>query len=802
VHETSIVGQSVKRLDAREKVTGAAKFVDDIAFGVTMLYAKILRSPYAHARIISIDTSEAEKLPGVKAVITGKDCPNYIGLYLADRTVYAIDKVRFVGEPVASVAAVSAQAADEAVKRIKVEYQELPGVFDPVSGIAEGRPLLHDKPSAKDMWWYGVPCIKTDIEPQGTLLHDKLSSYTCAPFIHPESGTNISNHFKLRKGDMAKGFDEADLITENVFYLPHIQHSPIEPHSAVAQVDHAGKVTLWASSQSPNAVRKMIAEAFELPMTKIRVITPYVGGGFGGKAGVTCEALVVPLAMRLPGDHIKLTLTREEVFQCTFVRQALVARIKTGASKDGRLVAQETELYWDGGAYTEYGVNITRSGGYCSSGPYVIPNMKTDSYCVYTNHPVGGPMRGFGMPEIHWAIEQQMDIVAEKLGIDPIEMRCINALRDGSPAAYGGAMFGATLLDTIDAVKNKCGWGQPKPPASAPHKVRGRGVACMFKAPSMPPNAQSSAIIKFNEDGTVNVLTTAMEIGQGSLTALAQIVAEELGVRVDDVLVTLPDTDYTPYEWQTVASRVSYSAGNAVLRAAKDAKQQLLEVASQVFSIEAQSLSIKNGYVYPVYDEQKKLALKEIAMGYLLPNGAIGGPVIGRGSFIPSGITGLDKETGQGERPAPFWTFGTQVADIEVDTQTGEITVLKVTAAYEVGKVINPELCKGQVQGGIVQGLSSALYEELVLEKGKPRNNDFVDYKIAASTDTPEMDIILLETAPLSDGPFGVKGVAEPTMVPTAPAIANAIYDAVGVRIKDLPLTAEKVLIALQNKTK
>lgn len=799
MHEQRVVGQSIKRMDAREKVTGAAKFVDDIAFGAT-LYAKILRSPYAHARILSIDTGDAERLPGVKAVITGKDCPNYIGLYLADRTVYAIDKVRFVGEPVASVAAVSAQLAEDALKLIKVEYEELPGVFDPVSGMAEGRPLLHDKPSSKDMWWYGVPCIKTGITPQGTLLHDKLSSYTCAPFIHPEAGTNISNHFKLRKGDIEKGFEEADIIVENVFYLPHIQHSPIEPHSAVAHVDHSGKVTLWASSQSPNAVRKMIAEAFELPMTKIRVITPYVGGGFGGKAGLTCEALVVPLAMRLRGYHIKLTLTREEVFQCTFVRQALVAKIKTGASKEGRLVAQETELYWDGGAYTEYGVNITRSGGYCSSGPYEIPNMKTDSYCVYTNHPVGGPMRGFGMPEIHWAIEQQMDIVAEKLGIDAVEFRLINALREGSPAAYGGPMFGATLIDTINAVKDKCGWGQAKPPASAPHKVRGRGAACMYKAPSMPPNAQSSAIIKFNEDGTVNVLTTAMEIGQGSLTALAQIVAEELGVRVEDVLVTLPDTDYTPYEWQTVASRISYSAGNAVLRAASDAKQQLLDVASQVFGVEPQAMVIRNGYVHPQYDEQKKLALKDIAMGYLLPNGAIGGPVIGRGSFIPSGITGLDKDTGQGERPAPFWTFGTQVAEVEVDTQTGEITVLKVTAAYEVGKVINPELCKGQVQGGIVQGLSSALYEELVLEKGRPRNNDFVDYKIAAATDTPEMDIILLETAPLEDGPFGVKGVAEPTMVPTAPAIANAVYDAIGVRIKDLPLTAEKVLTALHNR--
>jgi CO/xanthine dehydrogenase Mo-binding subunit len=792
-----ILGKSLPRLDAIDKVTGAAKFVDDIQFGPTLLHVKVLRSPHAHARIVSIDTAAAEKAAGVKAVVTGRDCCHYIGLYLVDRTIYATDRVRFVGEAVAAVAAVSIEAAEAALSLIKVEYEPLPGVFDPVTGAQSGD-LLHDKTSATDMWWQGLSCITT--KDTGTILHDGLGGYECAPFIHPVPGTNISNHFKLRKGDLAAGFAAADVIVENTYTLPHIQHSQIEPHSAVAHVDHGGKLTLWASSQSPNAVRKLIASAFKLPMSRVRVITPYVGGGFGGKAGVTCEALVVPLAMRLPGYHLKLTLTREEVFQCTFVRQGLIARLKTGARKDGRLVAMEAELFWDGGAYTEYGVNITRSGGYCSSGPYEIPNMKTDSYCVYTNHPSGGPMRGFGMPEIHWAIEQQMDVLAEKLGLDPLAFRRQNALREGRPGAFGGPMNGATLVDTIDAVAAKCGWGQERPAPSVPHKVRGRGMACMYKAPSMPPNAQSSAIVKFNEDGTVGVLTTAMEIGQGSLTALAQIAAEELGLPLENVTVALPDTDYTPYEWQTVASRISYSAGNAVLAAARDAKNQLLSVAARVLELPAESLTIEAGNIFPVANPGRKLAVRDVAMGYLLPEGAIGGPVIGRGAFIPAGLTGLDKETGQGECPAPFWTYGTQVADIEVDTQTGEITVLKVTAAYEVGKIINPAMCKGQVQGGIVQGLGSALYEQLILKEGKPLNNDFVDYKIPAATDTPEMDIILLETAPQADGPFGVKGIAEPTMVPTAPAIANAIHDALGVRIKDLPLTAEKVLAALKDK--
>lgn len=796
--EHRVLGKSVPRQDAIDKVTGAAQFVDDIQFGPTLLHVKILRSPHPHARIIAVDTAEAEKVPGVKAIVTGRDCRNYIGLYLADRTVYATDKVRFVGEPVAGVAAASVAAASEAVSLIKVEYEPLPGVFDPVSGALGREGLVHETPGSSDLWWQGLPCITT--KSPGALLHEHLGEYQCAPFIHPVPGTNISNHFKLRKGDVERGFAAADVVVENVYTLPHIQHSQIEPHSAVAHVDRAGKVTLWASSQSPNAVRKLIATAFELPINKIRVITPYVGGGFGGKAGVTCEALVVPLAIRLPGYHVKLTLTREEVFQATFVRQGLVARLKTGADKTGRLVAMEAELYWDGGAYTEYGVNITRSGGYCSSGPYEIPNIKTDSYCVYTNHPVGGPMRGFGMPEIHWGIEQQMDILAEKLGVDPLAFRRMNALREGRPGAFGGPMEGATLVDTIDAVAAKCGWGGPVPPASAAHKLRGRGMACMYKAPSMPPNAQSSAILKLNEDGTVHVLTTAMEIGQGSLTALAQIAAEELGVAADKVVVTLPDTDYTPYEWQTVASRISYSAGNAVLAAARDAKAQLLAVAAQVLDIPAAELVIEDGQIFPPSNPARKLAVSDIAMGYLLPEGAIGGPVIGRGSFIPAGITGLDKDTGQGDKPAAFWTYGTQVADIEVDTRTGEITVLKVTAAYEVGKVINPAMAKGQVQGGIVQGLGSALYEHLALVEGKPLNSDFVDYKIPTATDTPEMDVILLETSPQADGPFGVKGIAEPTMVPTAPAIANAVYNATGVRIKDLPLSAEKVLAALKKK--
>ena len=436
--------------------------------------------------------------------------------------------------------------------------------------------------------------------------------------------------------------------------------------------------------------------------------------------------------------------------------------------------------------------------------PYEIPNMKVDSYCVYTNHPVSGPMRGFAMPEIHWAIEQQMDILAHRLRMDPLEFRRLNAFREGGATSYGAPMHGASLVETIDAVRERCGWDEPKPAPSSPGKVRGRGMACMFKAPSIPPNAQSSAVLKFNEDGTVHILTTASDIGQGAMTSLAQIAAEELGIPVERFRTNLPDTDYTPYEWQTVASRITYSAGNAVLLAARDARAQLEEVGAAVLGAGRSQVAIKDGFVYEKTNPESKVAVTDIAMGTLTAKGAVGAPVIGRGQFIPEGLTGLDPETGQetegGKGPAPFYTFGTQTADIEVDVETGKIVVNKITAAYEVGQVINQAMCIGQVQGGIVQGLSSTLFEQLVLENGKPLNNNFVDYKIATADDTPEMDIILLETSPQPDGPFGAKGIGEPTMVPTAPAIANALFDALGIRIKDLPLTAEKVLLALKEK--
>src|SRR3990172_7744292 len=386
----SPVGESVPRLDAREKVIGATQFADDIQFGPGLLYARILRSLHPHALIKKIDVSKARALPGVKAIVTGDETPGYIGLYLQDRHIFCRDRVRYVGDPVAGVAAIDEETAEKALELIEVEYEPLPGVFDPEFGVSH----------------------------EAALLHPDLGKYEVVNFVFPKPGTNISNHFKIRRGDVEDAWAKCAFVVEKKYRVPHIQHVPIEPHVAVAKWDEQDNVTLWASSQSPFAQRNLIAKALHMSQSQIQVIAPLVGGGFGSKAGVSMEALAVVIAKAVKGRPVKLRLTREEEFFTTFVRQGLAAHFKMGCDKDGKLIAMENTYYWDAGAYTEYGVNMARAGGYSGTGPYDVPNVKVDSICVYTNHPVGGPMRGFGMPELHSGLEQCVDDLAHKIGID------------------------------------------------------------------------------------------------------------------------------------------------------------------------------------------------------------------------------------------------------------------------------------------------------------------------------------------------------------------------------------------------
>ena len=769
--KSSPVGESKRRLDAREKVTGAAVFGDDMQFGNSLLHARILRSPHPHAKILSIDSKEAESLPGVKAVVTGEDFPGYIGLYLLDRHIFCRDRVRYVGDPVAGVAAVSEEIAENALELIKVEYEVLKPVTDGEYGAS----------------------------PDSPLIHPDLDQYQVASFILPQPNSNISNYFKIRKGDADSAWEKCAAIVERKYRIPHIQHVPIEPHVATAQVDESGGITLWGSSQSPFAQRNLIAQALDISQSDMRVIAPYVGGGFGSKAGVSMESLAVAIATKVKGRPVKLLLTREEEFYTAFVRQGLIAYFKMGCDEDGNLLAMENRFYWDAGAYTEYGVNLTRASGYRSTGPYEVPNVKTDSYCVYTNHPVGGPMRGFGMPEMHAGLEQCIDELAMQIGMDQVDFRRKNCLKDGDTLVTGSKMHPTGLSQCLEKTAEAIGWGE-KSPASAPNKRRGKGLALMWKAPAMPPNAGSSAWVELAEDGRVTVGVGGQDLGQGAFTVAAQMAAGALGVPYEWVNVATPvDTRYSPYEWQTVASRLTWSMGNAVVNAAKDARVQILDMVAEAWDEDPENLDILNGMVVS-YQSEQELPLKDIVI-YGLPKpddqGWIGGPVIGRGKFMPDYVTGLDPETGQGERSVVHFTTGAQAVELEIDLDTGEIEILRGAAAFDVGKAINPEMVLAQIEGGFVQGMSSALLEALDLKDGHVQNPSFVDYRIATSSDVPGGIQAMFVEVPQDDGPWGARGVGEHSMVPTIPAIANAIYDAVGVRFEGPPFTSEKVFLTM-----
>jgi len=766
------VGKSVRRVDAFDKVTGAAEFTDDLQFGPGLLYGHIVRSPHPHALIKKLDASKALAHPGVKAVVTGEDTPGFIGLYLQDRHIFCTDRVRYVGDPVAGVVAVSEDIADQAAQLVEVEYELLPAVVDPLQAA----------------------------QPDAPLLHPDMASYEAVPFIFPQPGTNVSNVFRVRKGDPEAAWEQCDAVIEGEFRVPHIQHVPIEPHVAISRWDPSGEVTLWSSTQSPFAQRDLIAKTLGVSQGDMRVIGNYIGGGFGAKAGVSMEALVVAMARKVQGRPVKLRVTREEEFFCCFVRQGLAAKVKIGGTKEGKILALQVEYYWDAGAYTEYGVNITRASGYSSTGPYRIPNVKTDSYCLYTNHPVGGPMRGFGMPEIHWSIEQSVSRLAEALGLDAVEFRLKNCLRGGDTIVTGMKMHPMGLDDCIQKVADAVEWGQESPP-SAPHKRRGKGVAACWKAPAMPPNPGSEAWVRFNEDATLSVGLGGQELGQGTFTVSAQMAAEALGLPFEWVRISRPlDTKYSPYEWQTVASRLTWSMGNAIKAAALDARRQILEIVAQYWDEDKDDLDIRAGEVVS-YKSERSLSLKNMVVyGLPLPDdeGWIGGPIMGRGKFMPSYVTSLDPETGQGKRAVVHYTTGAQAVELEVDTETGQVEILRLAAAYDVGKAINPELVLAQIEGGVVQGASSALLEELKLVDGQPVNPSFTDYRIMTAVDAPRKILGEYVEVPQDDGPWGARGVGEHPMIATAPAIANAIYDALGVRFNEMPLTAERIFMALQ----
>ena len=773
------VGVSVPRVDGVKKVTGAAKYVGDMKWP-RMLYAKCVKSPYAHAKIVSIDVSAAKALKGVHDVITGDYYTKRGGLYLEDKNFLAVNTVKFYGEPVVAIAAETPEIAEEACDLVKVEYEPLPVINNPMEGMAK----------------------------DAILIHPELHTYKVVPIFHPQAHTNISHHHIIRKGDADAAFKYAEehpdeyYITEHEYHVPHVQHTPIENHVAVAQYEPDGKCTVWASCQSPYAVRQALSATFDIPLNKMRIISPYVGGGFGAKAGTTIEGIIIPLAMHCKGRPVMMEYTREEEFVNSYLRQGVYTKIKTAVRKsDGKFLAVQNNFYWDGGAYTEYGVNIVKASGFASTGPYEFDNVKTDAYCVYTNNPVGGPYRGFGMCEIHFGIEQNIDEVAKEIGMDPIEIRRVNGLAPGKSTGTGEIMKSCGFLEALDQVAEAIEYDKPCEKPSAPNKVRGKGIAGGWKSPSQPTNAGSAAIIRMNEDGTFFLMTSGHDIGQGSDTALIQIAAEVLCCDPSKFTIRTGDTDHTPYEWQTVASRITYCAGNATKLAAEDLKEKLLDLAQIKLGYIKRELYLEDGWIINRNHPESRMPMSDLALGLAFEDGSgYGGPAIGVGTFtLPNNIN-YDPATGYSPKPAAFWTTAAAGAEVEIDTETGVIEVKKMVESCDPGHIVNPELYKAQVEGGMMQALGTVLFEELKLKDGKVLNKSFVDYKIPTIDNTPETFIAMGVEHPEETGPYGARGIGEPAMVPGAPAIANAIYNATGCRFTEMPITPEKMLKALQEK--
>ena len=744
-------------------------------FGPNVLYAEIVESPHAHAKILSIDFSEALKEEDVVNVFTGKDFPYQFGLYMKDRYVFAQDIVRFVGEQVAAVVARCPKAAKRAAKLVKVEYEVLPAVLDQMEAIKEG----------------------------AHLLHPDLENYNHVPWFFPKPKTNIAHWRKIRKGDTEKAFADADYVLEDEYHVPRYAHCAIETHCAVAKYDHSGRLTVWASSQSPHTQRHLFAEALApLGITHNDVVAN--GGGFGGKAGVTMEIISAAIATKVKGYVVKIRWTREQEFYNTYHRLGVVTKLKIGVKKDGTITALDHKIYWDAGAYVEYGANVVNAVGLSAIGPYRIPNVVIDSVCIYTNLPPGGAYRGFGYSEFLFGLESHMNRIADHLKMDPIEFRLLNAIKEGDTLAYGAHMNPNGLFSAINQVKAEIGWDK-KFVSKDPNKVIGKGFSLLWKAPAMPPNASSSCFLKFNEDASINLLVSGMDIGQGYLTVMAQIAGEVLGVNPSKIRTENPDTDRNPYEWQTVASHITWSCGNAVKKAALDARDQIFKLIERVHNLHYDSLYLEDEcvkcYTYPTF----KLPLRDFVInGIMTEDGTFkGGPIIARGVFMPEfSSTKSDPETGQGGHPNVHYTVGAAALLLEVDKDTGKMKILKAVEAIDCGKALNPDLVKGQIIGGLLQGLATVLYEDMRFDdKGKLLNPNFTDYKLPTAMDMPDVVVPIIIEVPQPDGPFGARGMGEHTMLPAAPMIGNAVFDALGVKMTSMPITAEKVAIAY-NKLK
>jgi CO/xanthine dehydrogenase Mo-binding subunit len=744
------VGRSIPRLEARAKVTGRADYVHNMRVP-GMLVAKIFRSTVAHGKILSIDVSAAREIEGVHSVVTGEDIrkiiPNpYFGPAFHDQPILALDKVRFVGEPVAVVLSTDPHIAEQAVQLISAEYEELPAVFDEVEAMTSSA-IVHD-----------------ELKPAGTFADLK--------HLAGRKNTNITLDYQLRRGDVEKAFGEADRIFEHTFKTGQVLHVPLESHASLAEPGH-DSITIHTSSQTPSFVRTEIARLLGWPENRVSVRVPFLGGGYGAKVYVKMEALAAALAL-LARSPVKVALTMEEQFY-TISKHATTFRIKSGVDKDGRIVARACDVYWNGGAYADIGPRVAQKSGFTAAGPYDIENVRIDSAEVYTNRPPAGALRGFGIPQLVWAYESHTDIIARELGLDPVEFRRKNLLRDGRPQATGTIMKDAAVEQVLDLLVEKMNWKSRFDHGDNASGIRrGRGIAIGFKASISPTT--SGAIVNVSADGSIVLYTNTIDMGQGSDTAMAQIAAEVLNVPAETVKVVHGNTDVAPYDMGTLGSRSTFHMGNAVRVAAEDARNRLAALAAEV--------GLPAGTNYDV----KEIFRKRYGMQ--------AGNVIGTGTYVPR-YTPPDPKTGQSDNVTPFWMVGGTAVELTVDTWSGDIYIIRMVNVVDAGNPLNPKIVKTQISGGAIMQLGFTLYEDMVFDGGQVTNASFADYKIPGFRDIPNMESDWV-TSSQENGPFGAKGVGESATFGVSPAIANAIHDAVGIRLTELPIKKETLMRALR----
>jgi len=754
----SVIGKSVPKMDGRVKVTGQAKYTGDLKFP-NMLVGKILTSPHAHARILNIDTSEAEKLPGVKAIITHKDVPTLkYGISPArwDESIFCSDKVRFVGDKVAAVAALDEETVYKALKLIKVDYEVLPAVFDPEEAIKEGAPQIHD-----------------------------------------EYPRNINTEIHQNFGDVEKAFKEAYHVRTDRFEGNRTYQCPIEPHSAIS-IWEGGKLTVYSSTQSPHYFQYYIAREFGLKMGDVRVIKTYVGGGFGGKLEPTGLEFAGAVLSKLTGRPVKMFYDRHEMFAHNRGRHKQIMEITTGVDKNGKLLGVYANFMMDGGAYTSLGIATAYYAGAMLPLTYEFENFKFDMIRAYTNLPACGAQRGHGAPQPRYAFECHLDNVATDLGMDPIQLRLVNARQPNTVTPNDFAVNSCELTECINKAKEISGWEQKKGKMPKGRGI-GIGVGSFVSGAGYPiyrtnlPHA--SAIIKVHEDGTAATLyTMATDIGQGSDTVLCQMAAEAMGFRYENMKIVSADTETTPHDFGAYASRQTLMSGSAVKQAGEEVKKQLLEMAAEMMEVEAGDLDCRDSIVFSLSDPEKTKPFGEVAREFFVRKG----PLVGKGSYTPPKLGGTFKGAAVGTSPA--YSFAAQISEVEIDEETGEIDVKEVWDVHDCGQVINPSLLHGQVHGALFMGMGESIWEQVLFDdKGKILNPNLGEYRLPTAVDMPKVTSQLVESYEPA-GPWGVKEVGEGATIPTMGCYANAIYDAMGIRVNSLPLSYEKVWRALKEK--